>query len=230
MGGGSVDLDETPSVEQEVQASDVISGRDTAVWVGGIPLDWGEDTISGIFGRFGAVAAVSLRKKSNGKCWGFILFESPVVAAQVAAYNEIREMDAVLTVKKPDHKNMSSADMRSMGHVWREMIKKTSYGKALDSLRNKIEGSSPTGPNSVLRVFKRFRELSGAKGNQISMSEFKRALEMSNVYLTTLELKKLFRDIDSNGNGSIEIDEFTQLIIGRYGDAGEHTASSYCTI
>ena len=54
---------------------------------------------------------------------------------------------------------MSNADMRSVSHIWRELIKKTPYGQHLETLRSKIEQSCPGGANSILRIFKCFSEV-----------------------------------------------------------------------
>ena len=81
-------------------------------------------------------------------------------------------------------------------------------------------------------MFKRFRQLSGSATNQISRAEFNRALQTANIHLTDSDLKKLFRDLDSNGDGFIDMDEFSQLIIGRYGTMGaaDNTGASIGSI
>jgi RNA recognition motif-containing protein len=150
MGGNDSSMDHPV----EVAASDILSARDTTVWVGGIPNNYHESDLSRIFSQFGEVAAVSIRRKggSTGHDWGFVLFGDTATATQVLANETVVDMGIEMKIRKPDHKNMSNADMRSMGHVWREMIKKTSHGKYLDNLRQKIEESCPGGECSPAPV------------------------------------------------------------------------------
>jgi hypothetical protein len=56
-------------------AADLISARDTAVWVGAIPHEYHEADVQRAMEVFGEVAAVSMRRKSGRPNWGFVLFQ-----------------------------------------------------------------------------------------------------------------------------------------------------------
>jgi hypothetical protein len=58
-------------------------------------------------------------------------------------------------------------------------------GSALDLFRAKIEQKLQSGgANSLLRIFKQFRQMASSANNLISHSEFRRALRQANVELT----------------------------------------------
>ena len=202
------------------EAEDVISAKDSAVWIGSVPDSVDEEQLTEIMSMFGEVAAVNLRTKNGNKSWGFVLFKEPVVAKKVKSYGIISHEEYTMTVKDPDLKNLSNADMRSMAHVWRETLKKTSEGKHIDDFRRHIEGSVPGGANSMLRLFKEFRRKASSDDNDIDVAEFRRALKSCSIYMTDNEVKRLHAAMDTNGNGQIDIDEFAAFVIGRYDALG----------
>lgn len=106
-----------------------MSAKDTAVWVGSVPDSVNEAALSEIMSMFGEVTAVSLRSKDGNKSWGFVLFKEVMVAKTVKSYGTVSHEEHTMKVKDPDYANMSNADMRSMAHVWREALKKTSEGR-----------------------------------------------------------------------------------------------------
>lgn len=69
-GGPAQTLQVQHAAQQE--SDDVISARDTAVWVGGIPKDLGEDGVREMLERFGAVTAISMREKDDGVSRGHL--------------------------------------------------------------------------------------------------------------------------------------------------------------
>ncbi len=221
---------ESPSAQKMSmdEAEDVVSAKDTAVWVGSVPDSVDDDELERIMSMFGEVSAVSLRSKHGNKSWGFVLFKEPVVAKQVKSFGMVCHEEHTIKVKEPDFANMSNADMRSMAHVWREALKKTSEGKFIDDFRRHIEGSVPGGANSMLRLFKEFRRKSGSDDNDIDVAEFGRALKACSIYMTDHEVKRLHRAMDTNGNGQIDINEFSSFIIGRYDALG--AATSGCSL
>lgn len=202
------------------EAEDVVSAKDTAVWVGSVPDSVDDDKLEEIMSMFGEVAAVSLRTKHGNKSWGFVLFKEPVVAKQVKSFGVVTHEDYAIKVKDPDLSNMANEDMRSMGHVWREALKKTSEGKFIDDFRRHIEASVPGGANSVLRLFKEFRRKASSDDNDINVAEFGRALKACSIYMTDNEVKRLHKAMDTDGNGEIDIHEFSSFILGRYDALG----------
>ena len=72
----------------------------------------------------------------------------------------------------------------------------------------------------MLRLFKEFRKKSGSGDNQINLHEFNRALKACSIYMTDHEVKRLHAAMDTNGNGEIDQDEFSQFVIGRYDELG----------
>lgn len=206
-------------------AEDMVSAKDTAVWIGSVPDSVDDDQLTEIMSLFGEVVAVTLRRKHGNKSWGFVLFQEPVVAKRVKSFGVVCHEEHTMKVRDPDFSNMSNGDMRSMAHVWRETLKKTSEGKFIDDFRRHIEGSVPGGANSVLRLFKEFRRKSGSDDNDIDVAEFGRALKHCSIYLTDNEVKRLHAAMDTNGNGQIDIHEFGAFMIGRYDALGAATNS-----
>jgi Ca2+-binding EF-hand superfamily protein len=226
-GGAASRLLSEPAQKMSMdEAEDVVSAKDTAVWVGSVPDSVDEDELERIMSMFGEVSAVSLRSKHGNKSWGFVLFKEPVVAKQAKSFGVVCHEEHTIKVREPDFANMSNADMRSMAHVWREALKKTSYGKFIDDFRRHIEGSVPGGANSMLRLFKEFRSKSGSDDNNIDVAEFGRALKACNIYMTDQEVKRLHKAMDTNGNGQLDINEFSSFIVGRYDALGAAASSS----
>ena len=96
------------------EAEDIVSAKDTAVWVGAVPDSVDEAKLQEIMSMFGEVSAVSLRTKEGNRSWGFVLFKEVIVARQVASYGTIAHEDHVLRVKTPDYANMSVSRSSSL--------------------------------------------------------------------------------------------------------------------
>ena len=96
------------------EAEDIVSAKDTAVWVGAVPDSVNEAKLQEIMSMFGEVSAVSLRTKEGNRSWGFVLFKEVIVARQVASYGTITHEDHVLRVKTPDYANMSVSRSSSL--------------------------------------------------------------------------------------------------------------------
>ena len=207
------------------ESDDVISARDTAVWVGGVPPELGEAELREMMERFGAVTAVSMRAKDDGSSWAFVIFAEAEAAAQVCSYMTIAEAGHAVQVARPDFARMTHADKKVFGQVWRETLKKTKFGRVLDSLRSQIEQSVPGGVRTMLKDFKQFRTKARSEDNLIDVKEFGAALRHCNLDMQKEEVAELFEDIDVDSSGFIDKDEFTLFVMGQHHALGaKHSA------
>merc|ERR1719188_1945042 len=70
---------------------------------------------------------------------------------------------------------------------------------------------APTGPDDgalVLKYLQVFREFDTSGDGSISSSELHAALEKSGVKLTQREFRKFMQEVDTDGNGQIDFQEF----------------------
>jgi Ca2+-binding EF-hand superfamily protein len=80
----------------------------------------------------------------------------------------------------------------------------------VDLLRQKIHAKFKSGYSPLLRLFKMMDAESDGK---LTMSEFKRFLEPYNLNLSKAALKHLMDQFDTDGDGSVDYNEFCQLIV-----------------
>lgn len=166
--------------------------------------------------RFGAVTAISMREKDDGTAWAYAIFAEAETAAVVCSYMTISEAGHAVQIARPDFKRMGHGDKKVFGQVWRETLRKTKYGKVLDSLRTQIEQSVPGGVRTMLKDFKHFRNKSRSGDNLIDVKEFGAALRHCNLQLSDLEVAELFEDLDVDQSGGIDQEEFTTFVMGRH--------------
>ena len=212
-------------VVHNAESADAISARDAAVWVGGVPPELGEQGLREMMERFGTVTAVSLREKDDHTFWGYVIFAEPKVAMKVCSYVTIAEAGIAIRVSRPDFAHMTHGDKKVFGQLWRETLKKTKFGRVLDSLRNKIEQSVKGDVRTMLKDFQQFRSKARSDDNLIDVKEFGQALRMCNLDMPQAEVEELFADIDVDGSGYIDKDEFSVFIMGSYHALGaKHSA------
>lgn len=212
-------------VVHHADSDDVASARDAAVWVGGVPPELGEQGLREMMERFGTVTAVSLREKADNTSWGYVIFADPKVASQVCSYMTIAEAGHAVRVSRPDFEHMTHGDKKVFGQLWRETLKKTKFGRVLDSLRTKIEQSVKGDVRTLLKDFKQFRTKARSENNLIDIKEFGAALRHCNLEMAKEEVEELFADIDVDSSGYIDKDEFSVFIMGGYHALGaKHSA------
>ena len=65
----------------------------------------------------------------------------------------------------------------------------------------------------VLKLFKRFRQQAASRTNQITYSEFRKALLKAECHVSDKVAHAAFRKLDKNGDGSIDFKEFVKVFM-----------------
>lgn len=88
--------------------------------------------------------------------------------------------------------------------------------RAVALLRQKISARLPSGPHGLIRCWMQFREKAGATKDGVNYEQFVHALDTYGLNLPDQISRQFFGKMDMNGNGFISINEFTDVIIGRF--------------
>ena len=75
----------------------------TTIYVGNLPLSWGEEELQSLFARFGQVVGVTLitdRESGGSRGFGFAEMESGAAAAAIAALDGEEFEDCVLRLNE----------------------------------------------------------------------------------------------------------------------------------
>ena len=83
-------------------------------------------------------------------------------------------------------------------------------------LRKQISARNPGGSHGLLRCWKNFCRIAGARGGNVTKHEFGIALENYGLPLNDEDLQIVFDRTDANNNGFVDFDEWVDEVMGRW--------------
>jgi hypothetical protein len=87
--------------------------------------------------------------------------------------------------------------------IWKKSLGKSAHGKSLPLLLHGLQSKCKNPIASGLNLFKTFRQLAGAGGNVITLTEFRRVCEKLNLPMTSQHMDDLFDDLNTNHDAEL---------------------------